>query len=74
MATPAPEGHGTLIYQQRIADTRFVLNQLALLRRGANSDAEHPQTPRATRDVRACRLQESAAVLVAQLPYVLRRS
>ncbi|GAA0970999.1 alpha/beta hydrolase [Acrocarpospora macrocephala] len=45
VVTPTPDSHGTLIYQQRIADTHFVLNQLALLQRGTNPDAEHRKLP-----------------------------
>ncbi|MDX3108137.1 alpha/beta hydrolase family protein, partial [Nonomuraea angiospora] len=48
---PAPEGGktGRVIYEQRIADTRFVLDQLAVVNRGGNPDAEHRKLPKGLR-------------------------
>ncbi|MBE1582694.1 alpha/beta hydrolase family protein [Nonomuraea angiospora] len=48
---PAPDGGktGRVIYEQRIADTRFVLDQLAVVNRGGNPDAEHRKLPKGLR-------------------------
>ncbi|MGI5491492.1 alpha/beta hydrolase family protein [Microtetraspora malaysiensis] len=51
VVTPAHDGGetGWVIYKQRIADTRFVLDQLAVLNRGGNPDAEHRKLPKGLR-------------------------
>ncbi|WP_433349242.1 alpha/beta hydrolase family protein [Microtetraspora malaysiensis] len=51
VVTPAHDGGetGWVIYKQRIADTRFVLDQLAVLNRGGNPDAEHRTLPKGLR-------------------------
>ncbi|MEW1846101.1 lipase [Nonomuraea angiospora] len=48
---PAQDGGdtGKVIYEQRITDTRFVLDQLAVLNRGGNPDAEHRKLPKGLR-------------------------
>ncbi|MEV8631985.1 lipase [Streptosporangium sp. NPDC051023] len=42
-------GAGSVIYGQRIADTRFVLDQLMVLDRGGNPDADHRRLPKGLR-------------------------
>ncbi|MFF3670960.1 alpha/beta hydrolase family protein [Microtetraspora malaysiensis] len=48
---PVHDGAGTgwVIYEQRIADTRFVLDQLTVLDRGGNPDADHRKLPKGLR-------------------------
>jgi dienelactone hydrolase len=45
--TPAPDGpqNGPVIYRQRIADTRFVLDQLTAIDAGADPDVDHHPLP-----------------------------
>ncbi len=51
VVTPVPDGPttGSVISKQRVADTRFVLDELAALNAGGNPDAEHRRLPEGLR-------------------------